>query len=160
MVAEEITERKRAEAVLTANEKALRESEARERVRVKELEAILDTVPVPVLIAHDAECRHITGNRAASEQLRESRGQNLSQSAPPGQRPAFRQIKNGVEIPADLLPMQQAAATGKPMYGRELTLLYQDGTTREEIAYAVPLLVSGTLPPDGLLTTASDGPAH
>jgi len=119
---------------------ALRESEARERARVKELEAILDAVPVPVLIAHDAECRHITGNRAASEQLREERGQNLSQSAPPGERPAFRQIKNGVEIPADLLPMQQAAATGKPMYGRELTLLFEDGTLREEIANAVPLL--------------------
>jgi PAS domain S-box-containing protein len=130
---QDITERKQAE-------QAQRESESRERARVKELEAILDAVPVPVLIAHDVECRHITGNRAASEQLREARGQNLSQSAPPGQRPAFRQIKNGVEIPADLLPMQQAAATGKPMYGRELTLLYQDGTTREEIANAVPLL--------------------
>jgi PAS domain S-box-containing protein len=119
---------------------ALRQSEARERARVKELEAILDAVPVPVLIAHDVECRYITGNRAASEQLREARGQNLSQSAPPGERPAFRQIKNGVEIPADLLPMQQAAATGKPIYQRELTLLYEDGTTREEIANAVPFL--------------------
>jgi len=135
----DITERKRAE-------EKLRESEARERARVKELEAILDAVPVPVLIAHDAECRHITGNRAASEQLREARGQNLSQSAPPGERPAFRQIKNGVEIPADLLPMQQAAATGKPMYQRELTLLYEDGTTREEIANAVPLLDEGGKP--------------
>jgi PAS domain S-box-containing protein len=125
---------------------ALHESEARERARVKELEAILDAVPVPVLIAHDAECRHITGNRAASEQLREARGQNLSQSAPPGERPAFRQIKNGVEIPADLLPMQQAAATGKPMYRRELTLLYEDGTTRDEIANAVPLLDEGGKP--------------
>jgi PAS domain S-box-containing protein len=122
------------------SQEALRESEARERARAKELEAILDAVPVPVLIAHDAECRHITGNRAASEQLREERGQNLSQSAPPGERPAFRQIKNGVEIPADLLPMQQAAATGKPMYGRVLTLLFEDGTLREEIANAVPLL--------------------
>ena len=119
---------------------ALRESEARERSKVKELEAILDAVPVPVLIAHDAACRHITGNRAASEQLREARGQNLSQSAPPGERPAFRQIKNGVEIPADLLPMQQAAATGKPIYGCDLTLLFEDGTKREEIANAVPLL--------------------
>ena len=117
---------------------ALRESEARERSKAKELEAILDAVPVPVLIAHDAACRHITGNRAASEQLREARGQNLSQSAPLGERPAFRQIKNGVEIPAHLLPMQQAAATGKPIYGCDLSLLFEDGTIREEIANAVP----------------------
>ncbi len=119
---------------------ALRESEARERSKVKELEAILDAVPVPVLIAHDAECRHITGNRAASEQLREAKGQNLSQSAPAGQRPAFRQIKNGAEIPSDLLPMQQAAATGKAIYGCDLTLVFEDGTQRVEIANAVPLL--------------------
>jgi PAS domain S-box-containing protein len=122
------------------SQEALRESEARERSKVKELEAILDAVPVPVLIAHDTACRHITGNRAASEQLREAKGQNLSQSAPPGERPAFRQIKNGVEIPADLLPMQQAAATGKPIYGCALSLLFEDGTIREEIANAIPLL--------------------
>lgn len=122
------------------SQEALRESEARERVRAKELEAILDAVPVPVLIAQDAKCERITGNRAASEQLQEARSQNLSQSAPPEERPAFRQIKDGVEIPADLLPMQQAAATGKPIYGCDLTLLFEDGTTREEIANAVPLL--------------------
>src|SRR5258706_179045 len=132
MVAD-ITERKR-------GEEKLRESEARERTRVKELEAILDAVPVPVLIAHDPECRNITGNRAASEQLREARGQNLSQSAPPEERPAFRQTKDGVEIAADLLPMQHAAATGRPIYQSALTLLYEDGTTREEKANAVPLL--------------------
>jgi PAS domain S-box-containing protein len=132
-VTADITEYKR-------SEDALRESEARERSKANELEAILDAVPVPVLIAHDAACRHITGNRAASEQLREARGQNLSQSAPPEERPAFRQIKNGMEIPADLLPMQQAAATGKPIYGCDLTLLFVDGAIREEIANAVPLL--------------------
>ena len=136
---QDITERKRAE-------QALRKSEARERARVKELEAIWDAVPVPVLIAHDADCRYMTGNRAASKQFREPRDQNLSHSAPPGERPAFRHLKNGVEVPATLLPMQQAAATGKPIYGRELTLLYEDGTTREEIANALPLLDEGGKP--------------
>src|SRR6266436_2055658 len=59
-IAHDVTERVRAE-------KALRESEARERARAKELETVLDAVPVPVLIAHDAECRRITGNRAGYE---------------------------------------------------------------------------------------------
>jgi PAS domain S-box-containing protein len=132
-MAADITERKLVE-------QALRESEARERNKVKELETILDAVPVPVLIAHDADCRRMTGNRAAYKHLRVAPGRNLSLSAPSEERPAFRQFKDGVEIPGDLLPMQEAAATGKPVYGRPLTMLFEDGTKREEVANAVPLL--------------------
>ena len=132
MVAD-VTARKRAE-------EELRKGEARERARIKELEAILDAVPVPVLIAYDTECRRMKGNRAAREQLDARADQNFSQSAGPDERPVFRQMQDGVEIPAKLLPMQQAAATGKPVYGRLLTAVFPDGTRREELANAVPLL--------------------
>ena len=101
----DITERKRAE-------QALRESEARERARARELETVLEAVPVPVCIAHDAECRRMTGNPAAYEHLRLPAGKNFSKSAASEERPAFRLMQDGVEIPPDLLPMQQAAATG------------------------------------------------
>ena len=129
----DITERKRAEH-------ALRESEARDRARVKELETILDAVPMPVRIAHDAACRWMTGNRAAYEQARVPVGQNFSKSAPPDEQARYRLMENGVEVAADLLPMQQAAATGKPVYGRALTVVYEDGTERETEESAVPLL--------------------
>jgi PAS domain S-box-containing protein len=132
-VTRDITERKRAE-------EALRESEARERARAKELETVLDTVPVAVCIAHDAECRRMTGNRAAHEQMRVPAGQNLSKSAPPEEQPRYRLMQGGVEIPVDLLPMQQAAATGKPVYGRAVTLGFEDGIERETVVNAVPLL--------------------
>jgi PAS domain S-box-containing protein len=132
-IARDITERKLAE-------ENLRESEARERAKVKELEAILEAVPVPVLIAYDKECRQMKGNRAAQEQLHVAANQNFSQSAGPDERPAFRQMQDGIQIPADLLPMQQAAATGKPVYGRLMTAVFPDGTKREELANAVPLL--------------------
>jgi PAS domain S-box-containing protein len=59
---EDIHERKLAE-------QKLRESEARERVRAQQLDTILNTIPVPVLIAHDPECQKITRNRAAWKQL-------------------------------------------------------------------------------------------
>jgi PAS domain S-box-containing protein len=129
----DITERKRAE-------EALRESEARERARAKELETVLEAVPVPVYISHDAECRRITGNRSAYEQLRMAGGKNFSKSAPPEEQPGFRVMQDGVEIPADLLPMQQAAATGEPVYGRALTMVFEDGAERETVMNAVPLL--------------------
>jgi PAS domain S-box-containing protein len=132
-VLRDVTERKRAE-------EALRESEARERARAKELETVLDVVPVPVFIAHDAACRRMTGNRAAYEQMRVAAGTNFSKNAPPEERPTFRLLQDGAEIPKDMLPIQQAASTGKPVYGRALTMVFEDGAERETVVNAVPLL--------------------
>ena len=75
-VLRDVTDWKRAE-------RALRESEARERARAKELETVLEAVPAAVCIAHDTDCRHMTGNRAAYEQLRVPAGRNISKSGPP-----------------------------------------------------------------------------
>jgi formate hydrogenlyase transcriptional activator len=132
-VERDVTERRRAEV-------ALRESEARERARVKELETVLEAVPAPVFIAHDSECRRITGNRAAYEQMRIPAGRNFSKSAPAGERSTFRLMQDGVEIPTNSLPMQQVAATGEPVYGAAWTIAFEDGTERETVVNAVPLL--------------------
>jgi formate hydrogenlyase transcriptional activator len=132
-VSRDITARKR-------TEERLAQSEASARARAKELETMLDAMPVPVLIAHDAECRRITGNRAAYEHLHVPVGGNFSKSAPSDEQPDFRLLQDSVEVPADLLPMQQAAATGKPVYGRALTMVFENGAKRETLANAVPLL--------------------
>jgi PAS domain S-box-containing protein len=133
VVVRDITNDKRAE-------EALRASEARERARAKELEAVLDAVPAAVCIARDPDCRVMTGNRAAHQQLRVPAGMNLSQSAFSEERPSFRLLRLGEEIPMAALPMQQAASTGKPVFGQELTLHFEDGTERETLSNAVPLL--------------------
>jgi PAS domain S-box-containing protein len=76
---EDITERKQAE-------EALRESEERERQRAAELQAMLETAPIAMWIAHDPECRRITGNTTAGRLLPPAVA--MSPSAP---RPARRQ---------------------------------------------------------------------
>lgn len=132
-VMRDVTEQKKAEL-------ALRESEGRERSRAKELETVLEAVPVAVCIAHDRDCQRITGNWAAYEQLGLPQGSNISHSVVPDERPAFRLLENGVEVPPEMLPIQQSAATGKPVNRRELTLQFQDGSKKETIVKVVPLL--------------------
>jgi PAS domain S-box-containing protein len=121
------------------SEQALRESEARERSRSKDLEAVLNAVPAAVCIAHDPEGRSITGNGAAYEQLGVPPGSNISRSALESERPPFRVLEHGIEVQPHLLPIQQAAATGQALYHRPLTLVLQDGTIKETIANVVPL---------------------
>ena len=65
-------------------EQSLLESVSREKARAAELGALMEAVPATVLIAHDPECRLVTGNLAAYELLRMPPGGNLSKSAPAG----------------------------------------------------------------------------
>jgi len=123
---EEITERKEVE-------KALREKAA-------ELDAVLNAVPGGIYIAHDRECRTMIGNDECRQMLRLPPGISVSKSAPPGEAPThFRVIKNGVEIPPSELPIQQAAASGRPIRNFELQLEFDDGLIKHIYGNATPL---------------------
>ncbi len=120
---------------------ALRESESRERARAAEMEALMDAAPAAIFIAHDAECLSMTGNRTAHALLRREAGENLSKSAPEGERPVnFRAMKDGVEIPNPELPLQKAASSGQPVRGYELDIVFDDGVSVNLLGDAVPLL--------------------
>ncbi len=129
----DITARKQAE-------EALRASERRERERSEELAALLDAVPVPVFIAHDPDCLHITGNRAADELLRNPRGAEASLSAPEDAKPRhFTTVKDGRELRLDELPAQRAAH-GEIVRDFEFSLAFDDGTIRHVLGSGTPLL--------------------
>jgi PAS domain S-box-containing protein len=130
--AQDITDRKLAQ-------EAHLKSEARARAHAKELETILDVLPIPVLIARDPECRDISANRAGRELFRVQRGANLSLTAPPDQLPSFRLLRDGAEVPGDQLPMQIAASTGRSLRRVPTTIVFDDGTERNELANAEPL---------------------
>jgi len=134
VAATDITKRKQAE-------RALRESEARERRRASELQAVMEAVPAAVFIALDPESRTIYGSRWTYDLFRIPPGGNLSKSAPEGERPThFRTMKDGAEIPPAELPIQKAAATGRPVEQVELDLVLDDGTMHRLLGNAVPLL--------------------
>lgn len=130
----DVTERKQAE-------ESLLRSEASAKARADELAAILDAVPTLLFIAHDPECKTMTSSRSAYEVLRLPHGANTSKTAAEGERPGnFRALRNGLPIPDDQLPLQQAALTGKPVRNCEFVLAFEDGTTVDLFGHAVPLL--------------------
>jgi len=130
----DITQRKRAE-------EALQRSEAEAKARAEELAVILDTVPGMALISRDSDSHRITGNRVTYEMLRLPYGANISRLVPEGERPFnFRIVKDGRELSVDELPVEKAMATGQEVRGFEITLLFDDGTSRDIFGNAAPLL--------------------
>ena len=110
-------------------------------INAEEIAAILDAFPGMALIARDAECRRITGNSAAYALLRMPKGANLSKSGPQDDPPApFRIMKDGQQLPAIHLPMQMAAARAQPVRDSELTVVFDDGSSRDFLGNAAPLL--------------------
>ncbi len=119
---------------------ALRESEQREHNRANELEALLDSAPAMVWIAHDSECKIMTGNKASYEILKMEYGENPSQTRVEKEKVAhFKLLRNDKEIPTAELPMQVAASTGEAFYNLEETVQMIDGTRIELIGNVVPL---------------------
>jgi len=122
-----------------AREEAERAKESA-RERLADLDGVLDTVPVAVLICRDREGRRLEGNRFAGELLRIAPGRNFSQSAPPGERPSVRYVQGGAPVPPDTLPVQVAAREGIAVDDASLDLAFDDGTVRHVLGKARPLL--------------------
>jgi diguanylate cyclase (GGDEF)-like protein/PAS domain S-box-containing protein len=133
LVAHDITERKRME-------RALLESERRQRQRAAELKTILDALPTAVWIAHDAQCKVITGNRASCDLLRVPQGSNISLLGPEESRPThFRIFRNGRALEQHELPVQMAAFRGIEVRDFEEDIVFDDGTIRHLVGNAAPL---------------------
>lgn len=105
-----------------------------------QLKALLDAVPAIVWIAHDTECRSITGSRASYEVLRLPADTNPSLTAPESERPThFKVLANGRELAPEDLPVQRAAR-GETIRDAEVEVVFDDGTSRWIFGNAAPLL--------------------
>ncbi len=118
---------------------ALKATEGLLRTKMAELQTILDTVPAIVWIAHDVECRAITGSRASYEFLGLPVGANPSLTAPDSERPAhFEVLMNGRELAPEDLPVQRAAR-GETIESAELEVVFPGRRSRWIFGGAVPL---------------------
>ncbi len=133
----ELEERKRAEQALLA-------SEARERSRANEIETLMDATPAMIWITRDSEAREMFGNRLGYQVLELGPDSNISKAAPEPQLSSqqFHLERDGCILPARELPMQIAAATGKPARDCTFDLVFDDGRVINLIGNVNPLLDS------------------
>ena len=99
------------------------------RNRLRRLEALIARAPVPIAIAHDAECHMISANEALAELLGVSPDENISLTPSAGQAPKYRIQQDGKDMPRSQLPMQYAIAH-RSSVRNEIEVLRADGTVR------------------------------
>lgn len=107
--------------------------------RVRELQALLDVLPVGVFIAQDPDCRVITANRAGTRMLRLPDDANASKTAPDDAPLPFSVFRDGRPVADADLPMQRCARTGRPVDGEEYDVTFDDGTTTNLYEFVTPL---------------------
>ncbi|MDR5726683.1 MAG: response regulator, partial [Terriglobia bacterium] len=106
--------------------------------RVAELESIMKVLPVGVSVARDGQCHVIAGNAALNELLEMKDVENAALSGPGGGA-AYNIYHDGRRLAPDELPLQRAAATGKPVGGIELEIHHKSGKVTQALASANPL---------------------
>jgi signal transduction histidine kinase len=80
------------------------------RARLRGLSDLVARAPVPIAVAHDAECRFISANHALARLLQVPPDANISLALERGGRPLYRIQRDGRDIPTSELPMQYAIA--------------------------------------------------
>ncbi|HEY3420262.1 MAG TPA: ATP-binding protein [Methanomassiliicoccales archaeon] len=131
----DITETKRAQRALAENYESARQ-------RAEEVERLMDIIPSAIWVAHDPECRIITGNRAADRFYESSPGENVSAGTISGgeQDTKRRFYRDGLELMPEELPMQEAAGKGIAVINSELEVVTPSGRRLTILGSATPLL--------------------
>ena len=103
------------------------------------LETLINTIPIGIGLAQDADCRDIRVNRAFAEQLGIHPDENASLSAPAENRPAFKVLVDGRELPPEELAMQLAARSAREVGPLTCDIVHPDGRKLTLYEYAAPL---------------------
>lgn len=121
--------------------KELREMKATLESRVQELETLMEMMPVGIGLATDRSCREIRTNPAFAAILGIGPGRNASLSATPTNAPTeFKVFSDDRQLRPDELPIQRAAAEGKPIRDFEEVIVRKDGRRIHLLCQSAPIL--------------------
>ena len=105
------------------------------RQRAEEIRTLMEVTPVAIWVASDPHCLHITGNQAANQFYEAADEENVSA----GMTGVRRFFRDGQELAADELTMQQAALLGEDIRNSELDVLLPSGRWMTIWGNATPL---------------------
>jgi PAS domain S-box-containing protein len=128
----DITDRKQTEEMLRQRTRAL-------EIVNQEFRKLIDTAPIGIAVATDAECEHIWCNPEFTRMLGTNIEENVSKNSSAGDKLPFRMLRNGQQVAANDLPMQRACREGIDILDEELEILRSDGTIIHELCRATPL---------------------
>ena len=132
---EDITRRKIAE-------EALKESEERARLNASQLQATLDAAPAIILMAHDRDCRRISGNSAARKLCRVNEATGISEAGSDSEGLCFRICQGGRELTPEELPLHVVAKSGREISNCALEFVMDDDTAYSLLGNITPVLDS------------------
>ena len=124
---------------LRQSEEQVRRLNVQLQQRIAELETIMKVLPVGVSIAHDPHCRFVTGNAALKDLLELGQRENLSSTSHENSDPTYEVYHDGARLTFEELPLQQAAAKGKPVGRIELEIRTRSGKVIQILMSANPL---------------------
>src|SRR5262249_35699846 len=101
--------------------------------------AVFRVAPVGIAVAHDPECRVVTGNPAFATLLGLDPFANVSFDGPEAAELPFKIVRDGKAVPASELPMQVAARKGLTVRDQELEIVFRDGRVLHTYFSASPL---------------------
>ena len=114
--------------------------------RGAELDAVMETVPVAVWLAHDPEAQRITSSRQAAEMMRLEPRTAEAFTAPQGQWPGhIRVFREDHEVLAEDMPLRRAAR-GETVQGEELRVVFENGAFFDMLINAATVRDAGGKP--------------
>jgi PAS domain S-box-containing protein len=97
------------------------------RARLHALASLVARAPIPIAVAHDAECRFISANAALARLLGMDPERNISVTPPPGEQIPYRIQREGRDVADEDLPMQYAIAH-RTKVTNDIEIVRADGT--------------------------------
>jgi signal transduction histidine kinase len=103
---------------------------------------VFEVLPIPVWVAHDAECQKVTGNQAAKMLLSSDSDPAAEKGRNSENAVGYLPFLKGKPAQSKNLPMHVAARTGKAVHNAELEYRFENGRAIQLIGSAIPVYCS------------------